>query len=63
MRTSAKSQRLLISTLERWEVSGTVEPGTSRAAKAALRQVKRARTDAQRDKALNKFLRSFLRDA
>jgi hypothetical protein len=61
MRTNEKSQRLLIATLMRMEASGNVEPGLVRAANAALRDVRRARTRVQRDRALNKLARVFLR--
>lgn len=61
MRTNRKSQRLFISSLEQMEASGNVEPGLVRAAKAALRDVQRARTRVQRDRALNKLARVFLR--
>ncbi len=62
MRTHSKSQRLLIATLKQCEASGTVEPGTSRAAQAAIRQLQRSRTRVQRDRALNKLASTFLRD-
>lgn len=61
MRTNRKSQRLLVASLEKMEASGNVEPGSVRAAKAALRGVQRSRTRVQRDRALNKLARVFLR--
>lgn len=61
MRTNRKSQRLFISSLGKMEASGNVEPGSVRAAKAALRDVQKSRTRVQRDRALNKLARVFLR--
>lgn len=55
MKTESKSQKLLISTLTQWEASGNVEPGLSRAVKADLRELQRAETRVQRQKALNKL--------
>jgi hypothetical protein len=61
MRSNVRSQELLIASLKRWEASGNVEPGVSRAANSAVRQLKRAKTRNQLDKALNKLSSVFLR--
>jgi hypothetical protein len=61
MRSDVRNQKLLIASLSRWEASGNVEPGVSRAVKSAVRQMKRAKTRNQLDKALNKLSSIFLR--
>ncbi len=58
---NVREQERLIASLKRWEASGNVEPGVSRAVKAAVRQMKQAKTRNQLDKALNKLSSAFLR--
>lgn len=61
MRTHSRNERLLIATLSTWEASGELEPGMARAAKAALRDVRKATTRRQRHRAVDKLAGIFLR--
>ncbi len=62
MKTIGKNERLLIANLKALEARGNLEPGTVRAARAALRKVRRASTKRQCDRAIDKLAWIVLRN-